>query len=128
MTGEYGSFYYRTKVPHVVDDDTIDVTIDQEFQTVKNARVRLFGIDTAETQYVNPDAEEYRLGVEQTELIRAWIQAGQYNYDGEWSFILDSRKDATGKYGWFLGCITRRCDGSELTDSLVREYGESVRY
>lgn len=128
MTGEYGFFYYRAKVPHVVDGDTIDVTIDQGFQTFKNARVRLFGIDTAETHFVNHDSEEYRLGVEQTEFVRAWVQAGEYNYDGEWPFILDSRKDATGKYGRFLGCITRRCDGSELTDSLVREYGESVQY
>ncbi|ERG92587.1 MAG: hypothetical protein J07HQW1_02631, partial [Haloquadratum walsbyi J07HQW1] len=44
--------------------DTIDVTINKGFQTFKNARVRLLGIDTAETHFVNHDSEKYRLGVE----------------------------------------------------------------
>jgi|APHM01.1.fsa_nt_gi hypothetical protein len=64
MTEEYGFFYYRAKVPNAVDGDTIDVTINKGFQTFKNARVRLLGIDTAETHFVNHDSEKYRLGVE----------------------------------------------------------------
>lgn len=128
MTEEYDLFYYRAKVTNVVDGDTVDLVIDQGFRTFKEARVRLLGVDTAETHFVSHDSDEYRLGVEQTEFVEDWLQKGRDNYDGEWSFLLNSHKDGKGKYGRYLGHVIRRSDGAEITASLLNKYGESVRY
>lgn len=128
MTEEYELFYYRAKVTNVVDGDTVDLTIDQGFRTFKKGRVRLLGIDTAETHFVSHDSDEYELGVEQTKFVEDWLQKGRDNYDGEWPFILNSHKDRKGKYGRYLGHVIRRSDSAEITASLLSKYGESVRY
>lgn len=116
----------QSKVRRVVDGDTIDVYSDLGHHTFTEFRMRLAGIDTWEVYGVSHDSEEYKRGKVHSEFVKDWIEQGQENWDGEWPFIVETEN--MGKYGRWLGTMTRRSDGSELTTALLNEFGEEVEY
>ena len=56
------------EINRVVDDDTIDVTIDLGFDLFKKERVRVAGVDTPEKR--TRDLEEKELGIEATNWLK----------------------------------------------------------
>lgn len=119
---------YRANIKRVVDGDTLDLVIDLGFGITLSgdeARVRLIGINTAETYGVPKESDEYRAGQEHKGFVEDWVsQAG----DDAWPFYVETRKDDERvKYGRWLATIIRRQDDNVLNDDLVRDFGDSVQ-
>jgi len=119
---------YRARVERVVDGDTLDLGIDLGFGvslTGDEARVRLRGIDTAETFGVPKDSEEYTTGQRHKAFVEEWVADTD---DQEWPVFVETAKDdQRGKYGRWLAVVQRRIDGAVLNDDLVTEFGDEVR-
>lgn len=110
-------FEYQAQVDRVVDGDTIDFVIDLGFDLRRTTRVRLLDVDTAESYGVDHDSAEYELGSEQTEFVEQWLDdVGNET----WPFIVTTER--TGKYGRYLGRVTRKRDGAVLNDAIVEAY------
>lgn len=119
---------YRSDIERVVDGDTLDLEIDLGFGitlTGDEARVRLLGIDTAETYGVPRDSDEYAAGQQHKAFVVEWVEGGG---EDEWPFFLETTKDdERGKYGRWLATILRRSDDAVLNDDLIDEFGDAVR-
>jgi micrococcal nuclease len=106
-------YEYQAKVTEIVDGDTIDVTVDVGFDMRRDIRLRLKGVDTAETYGVDHNTQEYQRGVKHTEFVEQWCDdAG----DSEWPFIV--RTEKKGSFGRYLATIERKTDGKKLTEEL----------
>lgn len=110
---------YRAYCKRVVDGDTMDFMVDLGFGTYKDQRVRLAEVDTAEIYGVPKDSDEYEEGMEHKQFVEDWMPSRKD--DGEWPLIIETRKDATGKYGRMLAKV-HRSDESELNQDLRDEY------
>ncbi|WP_318567868.1 hypothetical protein [Salinigranum marinum] len=119
---------YRARVERVVDGDTLDLGIDLGFGvslTGDEARVRLRGVDTAETFGVPKDSEEYAAGQRQKAFVEEWVDETD---EREWPVFVETAKDdQRGKYGRWLAVVQRRTDGAVLNDDLVAAFGDEVR-
>jgi len=113
---------YRAQVKNIVDGDTLDVCVDLGFHMRRDIRLRLKGIDTAETYGVDKDSKEYKQGAEQTEYVKQWCAV---DTDTEWPFIV--RTEKKGSFGRYLATVTRQADGRELTDALKSEF-DNISY
>lgn len=95
---QYDERYVRSAVVvRIVDGDTVDLDIDLGWGIHiqgKDARVRLFGIDTPETFGVKKDSEEYQKGMAAKARLAELIPAGS-------TVWLHSHK-GRGKYGRFV--------------------------
>jgi micrococcal nuclease len=78
----------------VIDGDTVDLDIDLGFGITISQRVRLKGIDAAETRTLN--LEEKKKGIE----ARLWLEK-ELSKQGEW--IIETTKE--DKYGRILGTL-----------------------
>ena len=111
-------YEYRCKVTRVVDGDTVDVDIDLGFGVwMYKQRIRLHGIDTPESR--TRDLEEKKYGLAAKEVVKSYLKAGSAQ-------ILQTEKDATGKFGRILGKFLVY-DGvtdsqMHLGDILIREH------
>ena len=86
-------YTYKIKeIVRVVDDDTVDVSIDLGFDLTKLERVRLAGIDTPESR--TKDLAEKHMGYEAKAYLTELLDAA----DG---LIVKTEKD--GKFGRMLG-------------------------
>lgn len=86
---------YKCEVVRVVDGDTVDVNIDLGFdQWIHNARVRLYGIDAAETRTKDP--LEKAAGMYAKELLESMMPVGA-------EAVLTSEDFQRGKYGRIMG-------------------------
>ena len=82
-------YEYNAKVTHVVDGDTIDLSIDLGFDIWYNSRVRFLGIDTPESR--TRDLEEKKRGAEhEADLI---IQEARMKANSEMSDYTAKVKD-----------------------------------
>ena len=88
-------YIYNCKAIKVVDGDTVDAKIDLGFNISINKRIRLYGINAPESR--TRDLAEKELG----------LASKQYLIDSliRGDFVLQSKKDSTGKYGRLLGEI-----------------------
>lgn len=112
---------YRARVEDIVDGDTLDVTVDLGFRMTREIRLRLDGVDTAETYGVDHDSSEYAEGVRHTNFVEAWVESVSAQWDGEYPVIV--RTGETGKYGRYMATVEARCDGfGELATDLVSRY------
>jgi micrococcal nuclease len=119
--GESWEFPGRLAADGVVDGDTIDVVLDLGFNTRKTTRLRLFGVDSAESYGVAQDSEEYQRGQEHAAFVAAWLCDAA---DGsEWPLDVTTLKQA-GKYGRWIALIHRRTDGESLTSALIDEFDD----
>jgi micrococcal nuclease len=94
--------YKVKKINRIIDGDTVDVDIDLGFGVTLSHRVRLKGINAAETRTLN--AEEKAKGLEAKE----WLKK-ELSREGEW--VIETVKE--DKYGRILG--TLYCVGDTVT-------------
>lgn len=110
-------YHYRARVISVYDGDTIRCDVDLGMRTwLLNKSVRLWGIDTPE---LRGDEREY--GLVARDRVRQLI------LDKE--IVLETMRDATGKYGRLLGIVHAELCGrwmnvneKLLTEGLAKEY------
>jgi endonuclease YncB( thermonuclease family) len=113
-------YEYKVKsVDHIVDGDTLDVTVDLGFNISHKIRVRLYGINTPESR--TRDLEEKARGLESkkyfTEVVTKWVE--------EDLLFLHTKKK--GKYGRYLGVLYSPAHSTNINDLLVEE-GYAVEY
>ena len=88
-------YHYKVKkINRVIDGDTVDLDIDLGFGVTLSHRVRLKGIDAAETRTLN--IEEKAKGLAAKE----WLTK-ELSKQGEW--IIETTKE--DKYGRILGTL-----------------------
>ena len=109
-------YEYNATVPHVVDGDTMDVTLDLGFDILYNSRIRLFGINTPESR--TRDLEEKARGLAAKDRVLELCPIGQ-------QVIVKTQKDGKGKYGRILGEIF--VGDINVNQQLVSE-GHAVEY
>lgn len=109
---------YRARLDHVVDGDTVDLTLDLGFRTYKQVRVRLAGIDTAEIYGTSKESQEYQVGMDQKAFVIDFL-----NRDGAWPLRFESYEE-TGKYGRWVGDVS--VDGKSVTRALLDEWPDAA--
>lgn len=112
-------FVYRAALVRVVDGDTYDMRVDLGFRIFHRIRVRLAGVDTAETYGVKHSSEEYQTGMLHSRWVRGWFD-GQANGE-EFPFLVSTKK-GTGKYGRWAALIRARSNGDSLRSRLVAAF------
>ena len=113
-------YEYKVKsVDHIVDGDTLDVTVDLGFNIAHKIRVRLYGINTPESR--TRDLEEKARGLASkkyfTEIVTKWARED----------TLFVRTKEKGKYGRYLGILFSPAHTYNLNDLLIEE-GYAVEY
>lgn len=106
----------------VVDGDTLDLQLDQGLETYGSTRVRLAGVDAAETYGVSHDTAEYRAGAEHTAFVIEWVGDAVAEWSGSWPLVVRTERDESGKYGRLLADIRRRVDDGVLSEALIDEF------
>lgn len=102
-------FTYKVEqVVKVVDGDTVDIIIDLGFSIFSKQRIRVQGIDTAETR--TRDLEEKGLGLKAKEFAKEW-----FSRPGE--LVVQTFKDE--KYGRMLGKFSR--NGEDFSETMIKE-------
>ena len=110
----------------VVDGDTLDVTVDLGFQTRRNVRLRLYGVDTAEIYGVDDTSDEYERGMTHARFVADWLDdARDANPNAPWPLRVYTLRVA-GKYGRYVADVLDD-DGDSLVGALYAEFGDDVR-
>jgi micrococcal nuclease len=102
--------YKIKKINRVIDGDTIDVDIDLGFGITLSHKVRLKGINAAETKTKN--LEEKAEGVK----ARLWLEK-ELSREGKW--IIDTYKE--DKYGRILGTLYLVGDPVTVNERMLNE-------
>lgn len=110
-------YTYNATVTKVVDGDTIDALVDLGFDTWKQVRIRLNGINTPESR--TRDLEEKARGLAAKARLKEILKENKNK------FILVSH--GVGKYGRCLGEIFLTTDGDSVNNLLISE-GHAVEY
>lgn len=108
--------YKIDKIVKIIDGDTIDVIINLGFYISISQRVRLKGIDAAETR--TKDLEEKKKGTD----ARLWLEK-ELARKGDW--IIETTKE--DKYGRMLGTLYIVGDPVTVNDRMLNE-GIAVPY
>jgi micrococcal nuclease len=104
-------YQYKIKtIKKIVDGDTIDVDIDLGFGITISHRVRLKGIDAAETKTL--DLKEKTKGLAAKE----WLKK-ELSREGEW--IIETTKE--DKYGRILGTLYLVGDPVTVNEKMLNE-------
>ena len=104
-------YQYKIKtIKKIVDGDTIDVDIDLGFGITYSHRVRLKGINTAETKTLN--LEEKAKGLAAKE----WLKK-ELSREGEW--VIETTKE--DKYGRILGTLYFVGDPVTINEKMLNE-------
>lgn len=108
---------YPVDVQRVVDGDTLDLCVQFEPFPIKfYPRVRLLGVDTAETYGVSTESAEYQAGKEQAESVCGWLEEAE---------SLTATFDGQGKYGRWLADLQNE-DGESLVAFLIERFDVAV--
>jgi micrococcal nuclease len=102
--------YKIKKIKRVIDGDTVDVDIDLGFSITLSHRVRLKGINAAETKTLN--LEEKNKGIQ----ARLWLEK-ELSKPGEW--VIDTTKE--DKYGRILGTLYLVGDPVTVNERMLNE-------
>jgi micrococcal nuclease len=102
--------YKIKKINRVIDGDTVDVDIDLGFGITISHRVRLKGINAAETR--TKDLEEKADGIR----ARLWLEK-ELSKRGEW--IIETTKE--DKYGRILGTLYLVGDPVTVNERMLNE-------
>ena len=108
-------YIYKAKCLRVVDGDTIDAQIDLGFDTHKVIRIRLVGVNAAESR--TRDLEEKARGLDAKQFVKDILSKHKNE------FVLHSQ--GVGKYGRCLGEIF--LGDVKLNELLITE-GHAVEY
>jgi micrococcal nuclease len=103
-------YTYSAIIDHVVDGDTLDLTVDLGFKLSARMRVRLAGVDTPEKgQPLYQSAKQFVLDLCGAETTSDLPQAGQ---------TVTLRTEKVSKWGYYLAHITLP-DGTDLSSRLI---------
>ena len=102
--------YKIKKITRIIDGDTIDIDIDLGFNLTITHRVRLKGINAAETR--TKDLEEKAEGIK----ARLWLEK-ELAREGEW--IIETHKE--DKYGRILGTLYLSGDPVTVNERMLNE-------
>jgi len=102
--------YKIKKITRVIDGDTVDVDIDLGFGITLSHRVRLKGINSAETR--TKDLEEKAEGIK----ARLWLEK-ELSKRGEW--VIETTKE--DKYGRILGTLYLVGDPVTVNERMLNE-------
>ena len=102
--------YKIKKITRIIDGDTIDADIDLGFNLTISQRIRLKGLNAAETKTL--DLEEKKKGIE----ARLWLEK-ELSRQGEW--IIETTKE--DKYGRILGTLYCIGDPVTLNERMLNE-------
>ena len=102
--------YKMKKINRIIDGDTIDLDIDLGFWVTVSYRVRLKGIDAAETR--TKDLKEKAEGVK----ARLWLEK-ELSRSNEW--IIETHKE--DKYGRILGTLYLDGDPVTVNERMLNE-------
>jgi len=107
-------YEYRAELKRVVDGDTYDFTVDLGFRVSKDIRIRMLGVDTAETYGVKKESDEYKRGMEHKQWVEQW-------FDEADELFIETEKDEKGKYGRWLARVYDE-SGESLNAALQEEF------
>lgn len=110
MIRETYLYIYKAEVLRIVDGDTVDLDVDLGMRVHIHERIRFYNFDAPETYGVKKDSEEYRLGQAAKAALMLLIPEGS-------EVILSTFKDKTGKYGRYIGGITK--DGEDIGELMI---------
>lgn len=117
-------YEYRAELERVVDGDTYDFRVDLGFHVSKQIRVRMLGVNTAETYGVKKDTEEYQKGMKEKRFVEDWFSSAD-------DVIIRTEKDGRGKYGrWLARVYDGDPDDEEtecLNERLIEEFNVSYK-
>ena len=102
--------YKIKKITRIIDGDTIDADIDLGFNLNISQRIRLKGLNAAETKTL--DLEEKNKGIQ----ARLWLEK-ELSRQGEW--IIETTKE--DKYGRILGTLHCTGDSITLNEKMLNE-------
>jgi len=102
--------YKIKKITRIVDGDTVDLDIDLGFGITVSQRIRLKGINAAETRTL--DSEEKNKGIQ----ARLWLEK-ELSRSGEW--IIETTKE--DKYGRMLGVLHLSGDPVTVNQKMLNE-------
>ncbi len=102
--------YKIKKITRVVDGDTVDLNIDLGFGITISHRVRLKGINAAETK--TKDLEEKVEGIK----ARLWLEK-ELAREGEW--VIETTKE--DKYGRMLGTLYLVGEPVTVNEKMLNE-------
>ena len=102
--------YKVKKINRVIDGDTVDLDIDLGFSITVSHRVRLKGVDAAETRTLDLEEKEKGLAA------KAWLEE-QLSREGEW--IIETYKE--DKYGRILGTLYLVGDPVTINERMLNE-------
>ena len=102
--------YKIKKINRIIDGDTIDIDLDLGFNITITQRIRLKGINAAETRTLN--IEEKKRGIE----AKLWLEK-EVSKEGEW--IIETTKE--DKYGRMLGTLYCIGDPVTLNEKMLNE-------
>lgn len=108
--------YKIEKILKIVDGDTVDVSIDLGFNITIKQRVRLKGVNSAETK--TKDLEEKKRGMD----AKLWLEK-ELSKKGDW--IIETYKE--DKYGRILGILYCIGDPVTINEKMLNE-GVAVPY
>ena len=104
-------YHYKIKkIERIVDGDTLDVSIDLGFNLTTVQRVRLKGINAAETR--TKDLTEKAQGL----VAKAWLEK-ELSREGEW--VIETTKE--DKYGRILGTLYLVGDPVTVNERMLNE-------
>lgn len=104
-------YHYKIKkIEKIVDGDTVDVSIDLGFNLTTIQRVRLKGINAAETR--TKDLVEKAEGL----ATKAWLEK-ELSREGEW--VIETFKE--DKYGRILGTLYLVGDPVTINERMLNE-------
>jgi micrococcal nuclease len=108
---------FHAELVHLVDADTIDVSLDRWMGDRSIKRLRLLGVNCPETR--GPEREA---GLAAREFAREWLVSA---FDIPYRLVVQtSRYD---RWGRVLARVWRTCDGAELSQALIDAgHGEAV--
>ena len=107
---------YPAEVHRVIDGDTVVFDLDIGFKTRKRVKVRLLGVDTAETYGVDKSSRQFEKGKEHEQFVHDWLSDAN---------SLTVRTDEKGSFGRWLGEVFNE-EQESLNDALLDQF--NVRY
>jgi len=102
--------YKIKKINRVIDGDTVDLDIDLGFGITIKQRVRLKGINAAETRTLNSEEKDKGL------VAKEWLKK-ELSREGEW--IIETTKE--DKYGRILGTLYFVGDPVTVNERMLNE-------
>lgn len=104
-------YQYKIKtIKKIVDGDTVDVDIDLGFGLTISQRVRLKGINAAETRTLSTEEKEKGL------VAKEWLKK-ELSREGEW--MIETTKE--DKYGRILGTLYVTGDTATINQRMLTE-------